>query len=905
MTIGPAGIAAAATRAVGGLRARIGHRLAGLPAGVIAAAIGLGLTAAAMLLAYSSEGELARVDAGAAIRQLHRGVTSPRGLDFYFYRGDAGPDALSFYVRASYPRAGPVPALTVVRPLPGTPLGALGSRAWVVLAAGLLVTAMAVGWIVAATRHAGRLEALLGELRRRDTIVDTVTAAAACLAREPQLDKAIPAALEIAGEAAGVGRVLLLAQASAGPPVLRYAWQAQDVPLRLDPAFFTRSPAVSLALDDWAAPLRDGRIVHARLGEARGAVRDLLESLAIRSLLIVPVLVDGSYWGQIRVDDCKTERQWDRVETDALRTLAELVGSSIARAGHMAALADADRIIQNSPTVLYRLAAEPGWPMTYISSNVSRLLGYDAARFAEPGFSLTLVHPEDRAAVDELMRSFEVGEAFTVEFRIAAADGSYRWFEHRATACRDKDGSLLGIEGLMIDMTERKAAEQKIAELARTDPLTGLANRRAFLDRLALAFAEARRGGPDCAVLCMDLDRFKDINDTYGHPAGDRLLRIVAERLAGSLRETDLAARFGGDEFIVLQTDLADATGAAVLAQKIRGAIAAPCTFADSEAYVSASVGIALHTAAAASPEELLSQADQALYRAKQEGRDRYRFYSEELDAAVHEQVLLAAELRDALAADQLELYWQPQVAVGSGAVVGLEALVRWNHPRRGLLTPDAFLPAAERSGTIVPLGRWVLDRTCRHLKAWHEEKLRPPIVAVNLSEAQLKLGAEFAREVAATIEKWGLSGSDLEFDVSEAVLLQAMRGHPEVLERLQQLGIGIAIDDFGSDYTAIGSLRAYRIKHLKIAPQFIASAMRSPVDAAIVRAMTKLGRELDIEIIAEGVESEPQRAFLLSASATAVAQGFHFSRPMPTAQIHDFLRKISLSEKTAAVALV
>ena len=430
-----------------------------------------------------------------------------------------------------------------------------------------------------------------------------------------------------------------------------------------------------------------------------------------------------------------------------------------------------------------------------------------------------------------------------------------------------------------------------MARLARTDPLTGLANRTTLLDRLDLALAVARRGDAPFAVLYVDLDNFKEVNDSLGHSAGDTLLKTAAQRMAGAVRETDLVARLGGDEFAVLQTDVGDPSTAGTLAAKLRAVLAESLIVEGNMLRVTASIGIALYAPEVANAEAILAQADRALYRAKEEGRDRYRFHSRELDAIVHERVSMAEELRAGIGRNELELYYQPQVTVATGRIVGVEALVRWNHPRLGQLKPGAFLPAAERTGVIVQLGAWVLDRACQQFREWRDQGLGPPLIAVNLSASQLKLGLDFCRYVQTTLDKWGLSPCDLEFDVPEAVLSEAYGTNPDVLQKLRDMGVRLAIDDFGAEYTSMGRVKAYHVERLKIAPYFINSMTSNDADAGSVRLMFHLASKLGVEIVAKSVETEEQEAFLLSAVEGANAQGFYYSKPLAAGQATDYLR--------------
>jgi len=557
-------------------------------------------------------------------------------------------------------------------------------------------------------------------------------------------------------------------------------------------------------------------------------------------------------------------------------------------------LSDANIIIQNSPTILYRLRGEPSLPLIYISHNITKF-GYDpASLLASPDWAEKLIVSDDRAKVGVAMaRVMERdAEGASIEFRLRTSDGALRWVENRYVPVRDDEGRLIEIEGIIIDITERKAAEEKISLLARTDSLTGLANRATFVERLHQTFAAAQRGAIPFAVLYLDLDHFKPVNDSLGHPVGDMLLREVAKRLTSCTRESDLVARLGGDEFAVLQGEMGDPANAGALAAKIQNALALPHRLNGNDVLISVSIGICPYVSASVGPDAMLGQADLALYRSKDEGRNRYHFQSDDLDREVLDRITLADDLRKAISHDELTLHYQPQVELSSGEITGMEALVRWDHPIRGLLSADAFIPIAEKSGTILALGHWVLDNACRQLRSWRDSGIGPPLIAINLSLSQLRCGAELLRDVAETIARWGLIPSDLEFDVAEATLAQAKWTHDDVLPQLRELGVRIAIDDFGTEYSSIGYLRTYRVNHLKITRSLIEKAPKDLQSAATVRAIINLAREVGIGVIAEGVETQEQRNLLVSAGPATKAQGFYFSEAVDATRAGELLRQ-------------
>ena len=435
-----------------------------------------------------------------------------------------------------------------------------------------------------------------------------------------------------------------------------------------------------------------------------------------------------------------------------------------------------------------------------------------------------------------------------------------------------------------------ETANRRILQLAQTDILTSLANRRAFMKRLKMAFNASLRGSPAFAVLYLDIDDFKDVNDTLGHAMGDQLLKEVVARLKSVVREEDLVARFGGDEFAVLASNVNDPMEAGTLAARIRKVLTDPFIIDGHKISVTSSIGIAQFSRDIAGPEAMMVQADLALYGAKDEGRDCYRFHSEDLDRQVHERVRVAHELRTAIEDGELELYYQPQVELATGRVTGVEALVRWNHKTRGLLTPGSFIAIAERTGAVQPLGNWIFDEACRQMKAWQAEGVAPHVLAVNVSGVQLK-SAGLEREVEASIAKWGLNPGEVELELTESVLREATQRHGATLESLRRMGIRIAIDDFGTGYSSLKYLTTYPVNRLKLAQEFVFRVTVDYRNAAVVRAAIRLAHELGIDVIAEGVETEAQMRFLIGAGCEQ-AQGYFFSRPVPASQMTALLRE-------------
>jgi diguanylate cyclase (GGDEF)-like protein len=425
------------------------------------------------------------------------------------------------------------------------------------------------------------------------------------------------------------------------------------------------------------------------------------------------------------------------------------------------------------------------------------------------------------------------------------------------------------------DVTELQRAEAQIIHMALHDALTGLPNRVLFRQKLEEALAGARRGNR-CAVFCLDLDYFKAVNDTLGHPVGDALLRAVTERLRSELRETDTVARLGGDEFAIIQASFEHAIDATALAERLVRLISAPYEIAGHQVVVGVSIGIAVPPADGDDPDTLLKNADLALYKVKENGRASYRFFEIEMDAHMQARRLLEMDLRRALAEEEFEVHYQPLVDIASGRPVGFEALLRWRHPTRGLVLPSDFIPLAEDIGLIVPIGEWVLRQACTEAASWPEGiKL-----AVNLSAAQFRAHG-LAETVIGILRDTGVGPHRLELEITETLLLHDSEDMLATLHRLRDVGISIAMDDFGTGYSSLSTLRRFPFTRVKIDRSFIADVGRGDHSSgAIVRAVADLCAALGMAATVEGVETEAQRSWL-AAEGFAIAQGYLFGRPM------------------------
>ncbi len=486
------------------------------------------------------------------------------------------------------------------------------------------------------------------------------------------------------------------------------------------------------------------------------------------------------------------------------------------------------------------------------------------------------VHPDDRERVMDGVFAAIKGEKndWSDEYRLGRRDGSYAQVEDRGFIVRDGQGRALRMVGATLDITERKGS----------DPLTGLPNRALLLDRLTQTLALAEREQGPSAVLFLDLDRFKAINDSLGHAVGDELLRQAAERLRTAIRKEDTVARIGGDEFVILMAEIGDAENAAGIASKVLAALRVPFVIDEHELSVSASCGIAISPADGAEASVLLQRADTALYQCKADGGGGYRLFDREIDRRAHARLQLEQGLRRAIERGEFLLHYQAQIDLASGTLTGAEALVRWQHPEGRLVSPGEFIPLAEDTGYIGAIGEWVLREACTEALRW-PRALR---VSVNVSARQLTQ-LDFTATVREILDETGLPPGRLEIEITESAFMSDPARAIATLEELQELGIQIAIDDFGTGYSSLGQLKRLPLQRLKIDKTFVQDVPEDPNEVVIVEAILGLARQLDRIVVAEGVETEGQLAFLRERGCDE-AQGYLIAKPVPAAEFRALL---------------
>jgi diguanylate cyclase (GGDEF)-like protein len=542
------------------------------------------------------------------------------------------------------------------------------------------------------------------------------------------------------------------------------------------------------------------------------------------------------------------------------------------------------------------------------SEQARRIFGHNGVQPAlRPAEFLATVHPED---VERVRQAFERaivnGDAVAIEHRIGQSADTLRHV-HQQVEIIERDGTGARCISPARSRHHRRRTRRTVRRLAYFDPLTGLPNRLMFTEQLQKALAHAQRQKRQLAIMFVDLDNFKRVNDTLGHNVGDELLKVVSAKLAGSIRAQDWIgrgasvqdansiARLGGDEFIVMLSDVPEAAEAATVARRLVATLSEPVMVQSTELYVSCSVGVAMYPADGTDIDTLLMNADTAMYRAKEAGRGGFQFYDRSMNARARDRLLMETMLRRALERDEFVLHYQPRVDLATGEIVGAEALIRWQHPERGLVPPREFMSISEQTGLVIPIGEWAIDTACRQSAAWRAAGLRPVKVAVNLAVTHLRERG-LPGLVARVLQEHALPPASLEIEVTESVLMVDPELCLETALRLNDLGVGLSIDDFGTGYASLSYLKRLPIKALKIDQSFVRDLATDPDDAAIITAIIAMAHNLKLSVVAEGVETEAQRAFL-KAHRCDEFQGFLVS---PAVEASEFARLLERPRRRA-----
>jgi diguanylate cyclase (GGDEF)-like protein/PAS domain S-box-containing protein len=646
--------------------------------------------------------------------------------------------------------------------------------------------------------------------------------------------------------------------------------------LEVNPAFlriggWTREEVIgrtSFDLGVWVDPRDREKIVEGV--RAHRTVRDLEVSFRIKSGEIRLLLCSVEQI-QLELGACLLLVAQDITERKKAETQMQKLSRALEQTADAVFITDRDGVIE------------------YVNPAFEQVSGYTSAETVGRQPNLLKSGRQGPVFYENLWKTILAGEAFNDVLINRRKDGSLYYEEKTITPIKDADGRITHFVATGKDITERMQTQERLAFMAQHDPLTELPNRALLLDRLKQSLAGARWRERRAGILFVDLDRFKTINDTLGHEVGDRLLQQLAERFQRSVRDGDTVARFGGDEFVILLDDVASEDDVAGVAQKVLQALIPPFQVDQQTLYVTASIGVSLFPNDGEDASTLLKNADIAMYRAKELGKNTYQFYSADMSSRAFERLTLESNLRRALEHREFRLYYQPLVDVTTGAIVGVEALLRWQHPEFGLVMPNDFIPLLEETGLIVPTGEWVLDTACAQLAAWHAQGWPRLRLAVNLSPRQFQT-QNLTAMVKQALDRLDGDPGRLELEITEGMLLRHAPITVETLEALHALGVRMAIDDFGTGYSSLSYLRRLPIDTLKIDRMFVRDIPHDPDDSAITVAIIALVQSMKLEMIAEGVENTAQRDFLHERGCN-VMQGFLFSRPLPAEEITRLLQ--------------
>jgi len=648
-----------------------------------------------------------------------------------------------------------------------------------------------------------------------------------------------------------------------------------------------------------SAVLREDRpyIVNDYFADPRIAPwAEIARATGVQSMAALPLRTDGRCVGVLSLYGDEVGFFTDAL-VELLKEMADNLSFAITNLHHRSQRESVQRALKESEQRFRHLAANipqvfwvaaPGYQqILYVSPAYEKVWGRSIeSLLAHADDWRNAIHPCDRARVEQVLQARQP-HGFDHEYRIEHADGSVHWIHDRAFPIFGDNGAVILMTGIAEDITVRKESEERLLFLAHYDSLSGLPNRILFYDRLQQSLALARRRQYCVAVIFLDLDHFKLVNDTAGHAAGDRLLQQVSQRLKEAVRSADTVGRFGGDEFALMLCELDGPKAAEMVAQKLMHVLNKPFELNGREVFVTASAGISLFPLDGDDPDTLIKHADTAMYRAKEAGRTNYQFFKTEMNAVGAERVSLESQLRRALERDEFVLHYQPKVSFASGKITGVEALLRWNHPELGMVAPGRFVPILEDNGLIVPVGAWVLSEVCRQLKHWNELGLSL-CVAVNLSSRQLQ-HKEFERSVNEILRDAAIDPRQIELEITESVLMRNPEHAAQVLESLKTLGLRLSVDDFGTGYSSLSYLKRFPLDALKIDRSFVQDLINGSGDAAIVQAIVALAQTLKLKTVAEGIESQAQFA-LLKALQCNEYQGYYFSRPVCAADTSTLL---------------
>lgn len=733
------------------------------------------------------------------------------------------------------------------------------------------------------------------EIINREKLIRGVADATSVLLETAEHSTAFNMALQLLGEVAKADRAYIFenhysTEISELLVSQRFEWCRFDIKPQIDNPGLQNISYMDAGVLRWHNVLQSGKIICGLVRDLPQTEQEILKSQGIMSILFVPIFIDRCFWGFMGFVDCSSEREWTKVEEDTLKIAAASIGGALKRIQaetelHQILKDDFRRTVKNLQNLVFKLikSSEGEIAFTLFEGRIADEFGLSTSGIFGKGAS-EIVDEKTSQYLNKHFKKAFCGEVhqFELVFR--------KKVFYITLSPIIENGIVHEVVGSAIDITENKKAEEKIRYMAYYDALTGLPNRALFSDELNNAIAEADKNNNMVATMFLDLDQFKLINDTLGHAVGDMLLREVADRLKKRIGNQGMISRMGGDEFTILFHSVKDTEDASRLAEMIMDAFKKPFAVNQYELYIATSAGISIYPYDGRDLETLLKSADVAMYRAKDFGRNNYQFFSSSMKQQAAERLNLINNLRKAVEQNEFVLNYQPKVDISTGEVVGCEALIRWNHPDLGLIPPGNFIPLAEETGLIVPIGEWVLKTACAQVKKWCDDGIAKLNVSVNVSARQFQ-HQNIVELIQHILEDTGLNVENLELEITENSIMQNTDRTLAVIDNLKSIGLQISIDDFGTGFSSLAYLKRFRVDKLKIDRSFITDICNDSSDAAITSAIVSMARCLNLKVVAEGVETESQLSLLKKYGCNEI-QGYFFSKPLNKEEFESFIQK-------------
>lgn len=757
----------------------------------------------------------------------------------------------------------------------------------------LIITSMIVISIYDINKRSKVEDIMEDELHKKDRLLECLANATSVLISSNNYPEAFSRALGILGMTMDVDRVYIfrnhLIPGTEDIDVSQvYEWCAENVKAEISNPQLQNISYKKMNILRWYDSLSKGRVINGLVKDFPESEQELLKPQGIISLLAVPILIDGIFWGFIGFDDCHRERLWSKIEETILLAAAANFGNVIKRKQaeedlQQALQNDFRQTVQNLQNLVYKVKKNENgmYYFTLFEGKLARELGLSTDYVFEKNPFQVFPH----SMAEYLNIYFEKAfNGLNYSFELEYID---KYFLTALSPVFEND-IVVEVVGSVIDITEHKEAEEQIRHMSYYDSLTGLPNRLLFSDRVNIAISHAHRCNLKMAVMFLDLDRFKNINDTLGHFTGDILLQEVSVRLKNCVRVDDTVTRLGGDEFAILLPEINHEENVINIARKILEAFKQPFRIKEHEFFITTSIGISIYPLDAQDLDTLVKNADIAMYRAKENGKNNYQFYTLTMNERALEKLVIENNLRRALEKNEFFLNYQPLVDFQTGKITGCEALIRWHHPDLGVIPPGDFISLAEETGLIVPIGEWVLYTACLQLKSWHNAGYPHLRISVNISARQFQK-SDLVETIVKILKKTDLNPSFINLEITENNIMQNTQKNLETINKLKSLGVKICIDDFGTGFSSLSYLKLFEVDALKIDKSFINDIVKNSNDKLITSAIINMAHSLNLKVIAEGVETLEQFNYLKQQNCNTM-QGYYFSKPVSAYEIEKML---------------